>query len=101
MAENSEIDWTASSVIVVYDDDMGACFAMGLDDACEGAISCSTGTVAVFANRKQARKAIAISKAFAKLCELQGGIVNTDFTDGIKFVKVVPLHFVEAAGGGV
>lgn len=81
-----------SGFIVVYDDEMGICAPFGWNDSCEGAL-CSTydGPVALFDTRKQAQQAINISKAYAKLCGLQGRPVSTDFTEHAKCIKIVPL----------
>lgn len=47
------------SYIVVFDDEQGACCPMGWDEACAGALSAMTdGTVALFADKAAARKAI-------------------------------------------
>lgn len=45
--------------------------------------------------RFDARRAILISTRLAKLQSAQGNPFNTDFTDNIKYVKVVPC--VEAS----
>lgn len=80
--------------IVVYDDQCGVCVPFGLDDSCEGAIeSNSCGPVALFATRAEARKAVNISTAAAKLAIAQGKPANTDFTDGRHNVKVIPVKW--------
>lgn len=75
--------------IVVYDDDGGLCCPMGADEACAGAV-CVSKVVKIFPDRKSARKAIRISRAYAILNQEQGRPANTDFTDGIKCIKVLP-----------
>ncbi len=78
--------------IVVYDDEMGLCVPFGWDDDCAGAIaSAIRQPVAAFPDRKAARKAITISTRYARLCEAQGIPPNTDFTDGVKNVKILAL----------
>lgn len=85
----------ANPCIVVYDDsDNGYCFPMAFDADCDGAI-CSAGerdAVAMFPDAASARKAIRISKRFAALQIEQGLPVNTDFTEGIKKIKVRHLQ---------
>lgn len=76
--------------IVIYDDGMGVSSAYGADKDCPGAIEYGE-PVALFTDRKQAAKAIRISVANARLREAQGLLVNTDFTDGRKHVRIVPL----------
>ncbi len=76
--------------IVAYDNGYGYVCPMGWDDACEGALSGLAG-VAVFDSRADARKAIRISTAFARLCAEQGKPVNTDFTEGLKHIYIWPL----------
>lgn len=81
-----------SGFIVVYDDDDSLCVPFGWNDGCEGALCCAgSGPVAMFDTRKQAQQAINISKAYARLCGLQGRLVNTDFTEHSKCIKIVPL----------
>jgi hypothetical protein len=65
--------------IVLWDDNMGVCCPMGWDDDCAGAICCLDKSVAIFASRKAARKAIDISTKYALLCKAQGKPVNLDF----------------------
>jgi len=81
-----------SAVIVVWDDQQGVCCPMTFDDECEGAICCGSGPVALFSDRKQALRAIRISKAFAKLCETQGKPANADFLgDAAKCIQIRPI----------
>ena len=79
--------------IVVFDDEMGLCVPYGLDPNCEGALSL-TEPVAVFPDRKAARRAIAISKNLAELVTAQGGPANTDFTYSIKSVKICTAELI-------
>lgn len=59
--------------IVCWDDEQGACWPMGKDVDCEGAIcALHTGKIAMFSSRADARKAIKISTAYAKLRKAQG-----------------------------
>lgn len=67
--------------MIVWDDDQGLCVPMAFDGDCAGAV-CAIGhknKVAVFADRKSARKAIDISAKFAALCKAQGKPANDDF----------------------
>lgn len=80
--------------IVIFDDGMGASWPMGWDSDCIGAL-CAIHPPVLFKTRIDARRAILISTRFAKLQSAQGKPFNTDFTDGIKYVKVVPC--VEAS----
>lgn len=82
-------------IVVFSNDDFTVPFTW--DNECEGAI-CGWlgGNVAVFDSRADARKAIKISTAFARLCQAQGRPVNIDFIDDAKCLKIVPL---EAKGG--
>lgn len=80
-----------NAFIVVFDDESGMCVPMGADDDCKGAI-CACGSVRLFRSRDDARKAIKISRAFALLNKAQGKPENTDFTDAIKCVKVMPCY---------
>lgn len=74
--------------IVVYESDDGV-FPMQWDDKCEGAlhVMCSN-EVAGFNSREDARKAIRVSRCFALLNLAQGKVHISDFTEGIKHVKV-------------
>lgn len=47
--------------------------------------------VAVFGSRAEARKAIAISTHFARLCKAQGKPANEDFIDYRKNLHICPL----------
>jgi hypothetical protein len=79
----------STACIVVYDDKQGLCVPYGDDDDCAGALS-TANSIRVFPNRQDAKKAIRISVAFAKLCREQGKPVNTDFLDGITNVTIMP-----------
>lgn len=85
--------------IVMYDDGDQLTLPYTFDEECEGALRCMApgDPIAVFPTSKEARRAIQISMAFAKLSKAQGKPVNEDFTTCIKCVKVVPL--VSAKGG--
>jgi len=79
--------------IVAYDDGDCIFLPMQWDADCEGAI-CSTSrpdSVAVFPSRKEARRAINISRAFALLEKAQGKPYNSDFTEELKNIHIVPL----------
>lgn len=83
----------ARQFIVMYDDGQGLCVPFTWDDDCDGAL-CSRGageTVAVFPSRADARKAIRISNAYAKLCVEQGKPSNTDFTTTPRFIIIAEL----------
>jgi len=81
--------------IVIYDDEMGVVSPLQWDADCEGAIHCWCGSdpIAVFPDRKAARKAIAVSEAWNRLLKAQGETFNNDFTDPKmrKRLKVVAL----------
>lgn len=78
--------------IVVFDNNDGICVPMGWDEDCDGAIEGAwTKPVAMFETRADARKAINISAAAAKLAIAQGKPANDDFTTGRKHLKIVPL----------
>lgn len=77
--------------IVLWDDEMGVCCPMGWDDDCAGALCCLHDTVAIFHDRKAARRAIDISAKYAQLCRAQSKPVNLDFIgDARKKLRVVP-----------
>lgn len=88
----------SKNCIVVFDDEQGLCAPMALDRDCEGALV-STGAwgdpVALFPNPAAARKAIRISTANTRLLTAQGKLANTDFTDAIKCIKVLPVVVAE------
>lgn len=76
--------------IVCWDDEMGACWPMGRDEDCDGALcSMHDGKIVMFLSRSDARRAIKISTAYAKLCKAQGLVANEDFLEGITNVKIV------------
>lgn len=76
--------------IVCWDDEQGACWPMGKDLDCEGALcALHTGKIAMFASRSAARKAVKVSTAFAKLRKAQGLPANDDFLEGIANVRIV------------
>lgn len=75
-------------LIVVYDDESGVCCPMTWDGDCEGAICCGSGAIALFDTRKQARKAITISKRFALLQKAQGKPEDDTFTSGAALLKI-------------
>ena len=84
---------TGSACIVVWADDMGLCIPMGWDDDCEGAICGFQKDVALFSDRREARRAIDISTKFAALCKAQGKPANEDFLGECRRnVRVVPLR---------
>lgn len=67
--------------IIVWDDNQGVCVPMGWDPDCAGAVCgwYDGHRVALFADRKAARKAIDISTKWALLRRAQGRACNTDF----------------------
>ena len=86
----------ADGFIVLWDDNMGITCLMGWDEDCAGAICASDDSVAIFSDRKAARKAIDISTRYAQLCIAQGNIGNDDFIGSCrKCLLVVPCK----AGG--
>lgn len=83
---------TERPFIVVWDDEMGLCVPMGSDADCEGAICGMTDRgVAMFASRADARHAIRISTAWAKLQQAIGQPYNADFIEGRRHLRIVPL----------
>ncbi len=79
--------------IVVFDDDAGFCMPFRNDPDCEGALCTGGGEpVVMFDNRKDAVKAIRISKKFAELQLAQGKPHNSDFIEGAKFVCIVDVR---------
>ena len=81
--------------IVVFEDNQGVCFPMGLDADCEGAIEAYGKATAFFASRESARKAIRISTANAKLMRAQEKPANEDFLGAcLRCVKIVPLEML-------
>jgi hypothetical protein len=65
---------------------------MGWDGDCDGAI-CVADPPVVFTSRSDAKKAIAVSRAFALLQKAQGKVYNSDFTTEIRNVKIIPAVF--------
>lgn len=84
--------------IVVYDDEGSLCLPYTFDPDCEGAVCNADGPVALFPDRKAARKAIRISTKFAELQLAQGVPCNEDFVNYKRFIKIRPV--VSATGGG-
>ena len=75
--------------IVCFESD-NACWPMGFDEDCPGALcTMHDGRVALFRGKSAARKAIRISSAYARLCREQGRPVNEDFLSGIASVKIM------------
>ena len=80
------------SFIIVWDDQQGVCFPMGWDEDCDGALCGFSKTVAVFADRKEAKAAINVSTKFALLQKAMGRPVNEDVLGECKKnLKIVPL----------
>ncbi len=81
--------------IILYDDQNSLVCPYGWDDDCDGAVACIIGkqAVAVFPDHKAARKAIAISTAWARLNKELGKPACEDFTDPMfrKFIRIVRL----------
>jgi hypothetical protein len=76
--------------IVCWDDQMGACWPMGKDAGCEGALcALHNGKIVMFSSRADARKAIKVSTAYAKLRKAQGLPANEDFLGDIVNVRIV------------
>ena len=82
--------------IVVYDDKMDMCMPYAFSKECRGALepTCAGGILALFKTRKDARKAINISAAFARLQISQGVSYNHDFL-GVERVNVRVLECKE------
>jgi hypothetical protein len=84
----------AEGYIVLFDNDELA-VPMGWDADYAGALCCTgaRGSVAVFADRQEARKAIRVSTAYAKLCKAAGKPANDDFLLNVaKQIHIVPLR---------
>lgn len=80
--------------MVLWDDGQGLCVPMMWDEECEGALcggaARTVDRVAVFTDRKAARKAIDISTKWNALRKAQGHIYNSDFEgDSRKCLRVV------------
>lgn len=83
----------SAGFIAIYDDGDCIISPMGWNEDCDGAIESACPSVALFATRSDARKAIRISTAFARLNEAQQGTANTDFLPPcLKNVKIRPLE---------
>jgi hypothetical protein len=81
------------SLIVVFDDTQGACWPMGWDSDCEGALCAFNGTVALFESRADAIRAISVSRAYRRLCKAQGKPTNDDWSSGCAHcIKVLSLQ---------
>lgn len=83
---------SAKGWIVVFDDEMGACVPFSCDTDCPGAICYSDGDIVVFETHLEARMAIQISAAWARLQAARGDVVNTDFTEGRKHLRIRRLR---------
>lgn len=80
-----------NNYIIVYDDGDSLCIPQSWDQTCEGAVCADSNyNIALFATRKAAQTAIKISRKYAELREAQGKAANTDFTEFIKFINIVP-----------
>jgi hypothetical protein len=81
--------------IVVWDDGDCVCVPMAWAEDCEGALA-PTGDlspVAMFGSRSAARKAIAISAAFARLGKAQGKPYCDDFLPpASQCLRIVPME---------
>lgn len=83
------------SYIVVWDDEQGLCCPMSWDPECDGAIcGWRDEPVALFQSRQEARKAIRISAAHARL-QVEQGKLKPDGSDFLgaaaKCIRIVPL----------
>lgn len=81
--------------IVVYDDQDMIYTPMQFDPDCEGAVcAIGRGPVAMFVSKRDARRAISVSAAYARLQKAQGKVYNDDFVDPAcrKRLKIVPLE---------
>ena len=82
----------SAKYIVVFDDDQSFCIPMMWDTDCHGALVAvrGGGAIVLFNDRADARRAIRISAAYAKLRKEQGFPANEDFLSARSCVKVVP-----------
>jgi hypothetical protein len=87
---------TPVGFFVVFDDQSGCCAPMTLCAECEGALEYAgpQDVMATFATRALARRAINISKCYAKLRKTQGKIHNSDFLEQCKHLRIAPLGMV-------
>jgi len=77
--------------VVIYEDDLGGvCSPMAWDEDCEGALTASATSIALFETRWLARRAIQISRRFALLQQARGKPANTDFLKDAKHLRVIP-----------
>lgn len=87
---HTEPNFKSKFWIVVFDNGE-FCVPFGNDPDCAGALCSDPKAPAVFNSNAAARRAIQISKLFAKIQALRGEPVNTDFTEHLRYVFVVPL----------
>ena len=66
-------------------------FLYGANPQVPGAIEITTEAPVVFLTDADARRAIRVSTAAERLAAVQGEIVNTDFTESLHRLRVVPL----------
>ncbi len=83
--------------MVLFDDQMGLVIPMGLDPDCEGAIRGDTNKPVVFDTKEQAKKAICISKCFARLQKEQGKVYNSDFIECASLIRIVKVGLIHDA----
>lgn len=77
--------------IIVYDSDESFCVPCSEDSDCPGAVcTMDNGPIRLFSSRKEAARAIRITRAFALLTKAQGLPYNEDFVEGLKFVRILP-----------
>lgn len=79
-------------IVVIITDDALFHNPLTWNDECAGSLRCSSpdDTAALFTSRADARKAIRISSAFARLEKEQGPIFNEDFITGLKNIHIQP-----------
>lgn len=87
--------------MVFFDDGGCLCVPMGADSECDGALEANGHNPVWFESRADARRAIRISQAKARLDAAQGKPVNSDFTPECKgCIKAVPVTPYQHAKGG-
>jgi hypothetical protein len=80
-----------AGLFLVMFDNGDYCVPYGNDPDCPGALEANSKTPTVFHSRAAAGAAIRISKLFNRIRKERGEPVNSDFTDDLKHVLIVPL----------
>ena len=78
-------------MFMIYWNNGDYAWPMGHDDSCVGAVCIDESKPVMFESRKDAEKAIRISKANATLRKDQGLPANDDFLQDTHLIKIVKL----------